>query len=92
MSGGRRKSRKPQKWEDFVDEKQLESLEIELEKEEETRRISGEIDTDRTADSPGFYIKSEAEVKVEEEHIDEEYLEIVIGKDNEEETPENKGK
>ncbi|KAK4305783.1 hypothetical protein Pmani_022341 [Petrolisthes manimaculis] len=42
MSGGRRKSRKPQKWEDYVADEELANIEEELEMEEKARMLSAE--------------------------------------------------
>nr|XP_027221362.1 zinc finger protein 652-like isoform X1 [Penaeus vannamei]XP_027221363.1 zinc finger protein 652-like isoform X1 [Penaeus vannamei] len=67
MSGGKRKSRKPQKWEDYVaDEEQLASIEKELEKEEKARMQN--LDDDDSNKER----ESEEDVKVEEEDVKEE--------------------
>lgn len=67
MSGGKRKSRKPQKWEDYVaDEEQLASIEKELEKEEKAR-MQNLDDDDLNKER-----ESEEDIKVEEEDIKEE--------------------
>lgn len=85
MPGGRRKSRKPQKWEDFVaDEEQLASLEKELEQEEEARKLSVE-EMDEGDDSDGeaalkIVVEDEesiVKVEEEEERQEEEELEQV---------------
>ncbi|XP_045122962.1 uncharacterized protein LOC123511275 isoform X2 [Portunus trituberculatus] len=92
MPGGRRKSRKPQKWEDFVaDEEQLASLEKELEQEEEARKLSveemdGGDDSDGEAALKIVVEEEENIVKEEEEDPQEEELleqveETVDGKD-----------
>lgn len=80
MSGGRRKSRKPQKWEDYVaDEEQLATIEKELEKEEKERMQNVDNDKDN-AEEVGDMNKSDDETTDEEAQ-----LEIVIQKDEGEE-------
>ncbi|XP_042872012.1 uncharacterized protein LOC122253203 isoform X2 [Penaeus japonicus] len=67
MSGGKRKSRKPQKWEDYVaDEEQLASIEKELEKEEKAR-MQNLDDDDSNKDR-----ESEEDVKEEDEGMRED--------------------
>lgn len=81
MPGGRRKSRKPQKWEDFVaDEEQLASLEKELEQEEAARKLSvEEMDGGDGDDSDG-----EAALKIVEEDEENIVKEEVVEQQEEE--------
>lgn len=77
MPGGRRKSRKPQKWEDFVaDEEQLACLEQELEQEEVARMQSVEDGQDSSDGEMNLEIVVEEEenksIKKEEEEEEED--------------------
>ncbi|XP_071533614.1 uncharacterized protein [Panulirus ornatus] len=86
MSGGRRKSRKPQKWEDYVaDEEQLATIEKELEKEEKARMQNVGNDEDNVEDVENT-VKKRSEG---DEIADEAQLEIVIQEDEEEKAKAN---
>ncbi|XP_069952627.1 uncharacterized protein [Cherax quadricarinatus] len=85
MSGGRRKSRKPQKWEDYVaDEEQLATIEKELVKEEKARMKCASNDGDSSEKSPDG--GQDEEDDDDNDTTDEEgHLQIVIQKDESEE-------
>ncbi|KAG7172224.1 Testis-specific zinc finger protein topi-like [Homarus americanus] len=86
MSGGRRKSRKPQKWEDYVaDEEQLATIEKELEKEEKARMKNAENDGDLTEKSPDDAAQNEEDEEMTDYDDDAAQLEIILGEDEEEE-------
>ncbi|XP_045584677.1 uncharacterized protein [Procambarus clarkii] len=89
MSGGRRKSRKPQKWEDYVaDEEQLASIEKELVKEEKARMKSASNDGDSSEKSPdNDQNEDEIDIEGNEDNStdEEEDLEISIFKEEEKE-------
>lgn len=87
MPGGRRKSRKPQKWEDFVaDEEQLACLEKELEQEEEARMQNVEDERDSSDGEMNLEIVVEEEenkaIKKEEDEEEDKGGVVVEKKDD----------